>query len=130
MAEKTAVDTVTASNPFTDTSNPLLDPSSSQFKHREWLRTITTVKAQDAERSPPRLVGIAYRNLSVYGLAKHADYQRTFGNYPLVLLTRLRRLANNAPKDNVCILTSFDGLVRSGESLLVLGRPGRQVHIH
>lgn len=129
MVKEAAVDILPVQNPFTDTDNSLLDPKSPQFNHREWLRAVTAFKACNSEKSSPRVVGVAYRDLSVYGLGKRTDYQRTFGNYPLALLTQLKQWVTRTSDPDVCILTCFDGLVRSGETLLVLGRPGRQALI-
>lgn len=71
-------------------------------------------------RYAPKAFGVAFQNLSVYGYKTSTDYQHTFGNYPATLLIK----AFGHAKEQVNILNSFDGLVRQGEMLLVLGRPG------
>lgn len=115
-------------NPFLDKGNPLVDPSSPEFNQKEWLRTVMRVKSRDPERFPKRIAGVGYRDLSVDGSGEQTDYyQRTFGNYPLALLGATRKLVGTTRKTRVRILEGFDGLVKSGEMLLVLGRPGRQV---
>lgn len=66
----------------------------------------------------------ATRNLSVHGYGQPTDYQKTFGNYPLEIAGLFNRLTGRG-KTKIQILRDFDGLVKSGEMLVVLGRPGR-----
>lgn len=66
----------------------------------------------------PKELSVSFRDLVVRGVHDAAEYQRTVGNFPLwASHTFLRR---SAP---VNILKGVDGLVRSEEMLLVLGRP-------
>lgn len=68
--------------------------------------------------------GVAFRNLSAYGFSKPTDYQKTFLNYPLAVISQvLDSLFRQAKSSRKCILRDFEGVVR-GEMLLVLGRPG------
>lgn len=67
---------------------------------------------------------VAFRNLTVFGFGTSTDYQKTFANYPLAYLSRLRVLFGHTRKIRVDILKDFEGLVACGEILLVLGRPG------
>lgn len=69
-------------------------------------------------------IGLAYRDLDVYGFGTRVDYQRTFANYPQALLQRLLDRLRRVPKTRLDILRDAEGLVESGELLLVLGRPG------
>ena len=71
-----------------------------------------------------RCASVAYRNLNVYGFGTTTDYQKTFANYPLAHLSLLERLFGRLQKSRIDILRGFEGLVSSGEMLLVLGRPG------
>jgi ATP-binding cassette subfamily G (WHITE) protein 2 (PDR) len=112
-------------NPFLGSKNPLLDPNSGKFNAKAWLKTIVGIKSRDPARYPKRVAGIAYSNLSAYGYGKPTDYQKTFGNYPLEVLNLFKKAAGKAQNTKIQILRDFDGLVRSGEMLLVLGRPGR-----
>lgn len=126
MAKESPVDAATLSNPFLDRQNPLLDPAAPEFRYEEWLAAIINMKCSDPSRFPDAVAGIACTDLSVDGSSEQVNYQRTFGNYPLVILDAIkRRLTTRDSKVN--ILYDFDGLVRSGEALLVLGRPGRYV---
>lgn len=110
-------------NPFLDT-HPALDPCSPDFNARIWARPLIRHSAEDPDRYPRHVSGVAYRNLGVHGYGEGTDYQRTVLNLPLQALAMLRNLI--APRyRRVDILRGFDGLIDTGEMLLVLGRPGR-----
>ncbi|KAL8673292.1 MAG: hypothetical protein Q9168_002290 [Polycauliona sp. 1 TL-2023] len=102
-----------------------LDPKSTDFRFRDWLKMLMNVTSADPERYPMRVAGVAYKNLSAHGFGEKTDYQKTFGNYPRRLASWARCLLTNRDKPKIQILREFDGLVESGEMLLVLGRPGR-----
>lgn len=51
------------------------------------------------------------------------DYQKTVGNLPLSLASTARDLISNR-KRKVQILNGLDGVLESGEMLVVLGPPG------
>ena len=113
-------------NPFLGSENPLLDPNSGKFSSKAWLQALMSITSRDPERYPKRVAGVAYRNLSAYGFGEPTDYQKTFGNYPLKVLSSLKKLVGKVQKTRIQILRNLDGLVKSGEILVVLGRPGRQ----
>jgi ATP-binding cassette subfamily G (WHITE) protein 2 (PDR) len=70
-------------------------------------------------------LGAAFRSVGVYAIATPTDYQKTFGNFPLAVATRIAGLFGYGKrKCRIDILRECEGLVRSGEMLLVLGRPG------
>jgi ATP-binding cassette subfamily G (WHITE) protein 2 (PDR) len=52
------------------------------------------------------------------------EYQKTVGNVPLEVCAIFRWMMGTR-KHRIQILKDFDGIVRPGEILLVLGRPGR-----
>ncbi|KAL8651739.1 MAG: hypothetical protein Q9226_004576 [Calogaya cf. arnoldii] len=114
-------------NPFFGSEDPLLDPKSGKFSSKAWLETLLRITSRDPERYPRRVAGVAYKNLSAHGFGEPTDYQKTFGNYPFKLLTTARRFIGNWRKTKIQILSGCDGLIESGEMLLVLGRPGRHV---
>jgi ATP-binding cassette, subfamily G (WHITE), member 2, PDR len=112
-------------NPFDGTDNPLLDPLSGKFNHKVWIKNLIGIQSRDPDRYPKRVAGVAYKNLSAYGFGESTDYQKTFGNYPLEAAGLFRRIIGRRQQTKIQILRDFDGLVRSGEMLVVLGRPGR-----
>ncbi|KAI1390698.1 ABC-2 type transporter-domain-containing protein [Hypoxylon trugodes] len=112
-------------NPFLSPT-PTLDPNSSQFDARKWAKTLLHAFAQDPEKYPRPPVGVSWRNLGVHGFGKDTDYQKDILN----LLWRAPLIARewiSQRRRKIQILDNFDGLVKSGEMLLVLGRPGSGV---
>ncbi|ETI29379.1 hypothetical protein G647_01832 [Cladophialophora carrionii CBS 160.54] len=87
-----------AVNPFSGSRNPQLDPSSAEFRVRAWLEAVMNIASRDPERYPKGVAGVAYKNLSAHGLGDPMDYQKTFGNYAIVLLKWARRLVGRETK--------------------------------
>ncbi|KAJ9156438.1 Multidrug resistance protein cdr1 [Pleurostoma richardsiae] len=112
-------------NPFT-ASVPSLDPHSPSFNARSWAKALVHAFDRDPDRYPQAKAGVAYRGLSVHGFGTPTDYQKDVFNVllqgPLIVH---QRLSNRRRK--VQILRDIDGLARSGEMVLVLGRPGSGV---
>jgi hypothetical protein len=115
-----------AINTFLDpTSDPELDPNNDQFNSRKWVRNMLRMSSQDPDRYPHRTAGVSFRNLNVYGYGTAADYQMNFANFWLKAAGSLKGLFNSQRKVRIDILRDFEGIVHSGEMLVVLGRPGR-----
>lgn len=71
------------------------------------------------------IASVTYQNLTVYGFDDPSDCQKTFFNYPLIILTQFRgKLFSQWQKSRKYILQDFEGIVPSGQMLLVLGKPG------
>ncbi|KAI9650739.1 Multidrug resistance protein [Ciborinia camelliae] len=111
-------------NPFLGSDDPRLDPSSEKFSSRAWMKHLVHIQSRDPERYPNRTAGIAYKNLNAHGFGEPTDYQKTFGNYPLEIAGIAKRVLGLSKPTKIQILRDFDGLVRGGEMLVVLGRPG------
>ena len=103
-----------------DNENVQPDPHSPNFSYEKWI----TNMFRDPTKCRKRDSGVAYQNLNVYGFGTITDYQRTFANYPLMYLSHLGTLIGRQRKSRIDILRDFEGIVNSGEMLLVLGRPG------
>ncbi|TRM65094.1 ABC-2 type transporter-domain-containing protein [Schizophyllum amplum] len=113
-------------NPFIDNSDPRLDPNNPQFNSRLWTKTLVSLASRDPEHFPRRAAGVSFKNLNVHGFGTPTDYQKDVGNVLLSAFGSFKRMLGFG-KDNVQkiqILEDFDGLVKSGELLVVLGRPG------
>lgn len=111
-------------NPFTEShDDPRIDPRSDRFNARAWTKTLMGITSRDPERYPTRTAGVAYRSLNVHGYGNPTDYQKTFGNYPLELPGLINKWRGKGQR-KIQILQEFEGLVKSGEMLVVLGRPG------
>jgi ATP-binding cassette subfamily G (WHITE) protein 2 (PDR) len=111
-------------NPFLgDVRDPQLDPFSGKFAVRKWVQHMIGLSSRDPDKYPGRTAGVSFRNLNVHGFGSPTDYQKTFGNYPLELASIYNKLRGQK-QTKIQILRDFDGLVKSGEMLVVLGRPG------
>lgn len=69
-------------------------------------------------------MSIAFRNLSVHAFGRQTDYQRTVSNFPRACVEIISDAVIRKPHLRTDILHGFDGIVTSGEMLLVLGHPG------
>ncbi|EEH39177.2 ABC transporter CDR4 [Paracoccidioides lutzii Pb01] len=112
-------------NPFIDSeSDPELNPNNKKFNVRKWMKSILRITSRDPERYPRRTAGVSFRNLNVHGYGSTADYQTDVANIWLKAFGQLKRLVGFGEKVHIDILRDFEGLVMSGEMLIVLGRPG------
>jgi len=68
-----------------------------------------------------RRAGIVWKNLKVCGSGSAINLQKNVGSL-LMTPFRLRESFGKGPEK--IILNSFDGVLKSGEMLVVLGRPG------
>ncbi|KAF5387203.1 hypothetical protein D9757_006886 [Collybiopsis confluens] len=102
-------------------SNTTLTPIEGPFDFEKALRMMTQKKQGAA--IPTRELGVVFEDLQVVGLGSGASYQETLGSLlnPLNLIPKIQSI-RQPPTTN--ILTGFEGVVRPGEMLLVLGRPG------
>ncbi|KIM93493.1 hypothetical protein OIDMADRAFT_137891 [Oidiodendron maius Zn] len=98
-----------------------LDPQQKDFDISKWLRNF--IQDIGAEGITRKEVGIAYRNLNVSGSGAAVQLQQTVGSY-LLAPFRPGEFFSVSKKKPEAILHNFDGLLRSGELLIVLGRPG------
>lgn len=115
-------------NPFVEKNEfSSLNPHSSEFKARNWMKNLLALTSRDPERYPERAAGISFRDLSVHGFGSPTDYQKDVLN-SVLQIGHLFRLATGTGRQKIQILRNFDGLVKSGEMLVVLGRPGRYAH--
>ncbi|KAJ7128069.1 ABC-2 type transporter-domain-containing protein [Mycena filopes] len=115
-------------NPFEETArsgDETLDPRSEKFDINAWLKSVMAIVSRDPENFPTRTAGVSFRNLHVHGVGSPTDYQKTVGNVWLGVVSSVRVLFGMGNgKRKIQILRDFDGLVKSGELLVVLGRPG------
>ena len=68
-----------------------------------------------------RRAGIVFKNLVVSGSGSAINLQKDVGS---VLMAPLRLHESFGKKSEKIILNDFNGVVKTGEMLLVLGRPG------
>ncbi|KAF1980084.1 hypothetical protein BU23DRAFT_444908 [Bimuria novae-zelandiae CBS 107.79] len=96
--------------------DPAVDPSSDSFQLPKFLKMFRH-QFEQAGHSMMQ-VGIVYKNLNIYGKGQALRIQKTVGNSLMV------QDLFKGSKQHKHILRSFDGIVKSGELLIVLGRPG------
>ncbi|KAL3480136.1 ABC-2 type transporter-domain-containing protein [Aspergillus californicus] len=104
-----------------DPTDPVFDPTGDQFDHYKWARLM--MKLIDREGLPrPASTGISFQNLNVSGSGSALQYQDTMASLFLAPLRLNEVFSKRSPERH--ILRDFNGLVKSGELLIVLGRPG------
>ncbi|KAM6506920.1 hypothetical protein FALCPG4_018738 [Fusarium falciforme] len=104
-----------------DEDAPALDPVSSQFDLYKWLQNF--VRTLGEQGVTAEKTGVTWKDLNVSGSGAALQVQETVGSLMLAPL-RLGELFSFGKKEPKRILRSFDGLIKSGELLIVLGRPG------
>ncbi|KAF5011460.1 hypothetical protein FDECE_2425 [Fusarium decemcellulare] len=112
---------VSSGIPGFDAHDPTLDPTNSAFDLSKWLPSF--MKQLQDEGINLKAAGVSYKDLSVSGTGAALQLQQTLGDIiqaPLRIKDYLS-FGTKAPKQ---ILHQFDGLLRGGELLIVLGRPG------
>ncbi|KAF2192196.1 pleiotropic drug resistance protein, ABC superfamily [Zopfia rhizophila CBS 207.26] len=106
-------------SPFTAELGSQLHPNSDNFQAEAWAKAFYNIRYEADGGAPPRVAGVAFRNLSVDGIGSPTDFQSSVSNFLLkfpVLFGRGRQ--------KIHILRNIDGLVLPGEQLCVLGPPG------
>ncbi|KAE8376597.1 ABC-2 type transporter-domain-containing protein [Aspergillus bertholletiae] len=114
-------------NPFMDAEGTFLDPNSPKFSARHWVQALIVLTSQDPDRYPKRRAGLSFRHLSVSGYGSGPTYQQTVANVISQGLNDLLGGLVKRKRREVQILKDHDGIVRNGEMLLVLGKPGSGV---
>lgn len=110
-------------NPFEAAADSELDPKSPNFKARSWVKSMIKLN-HDENKTPGRTSGVSFRNLSAHGFGAATDYQADVANVWLKLADPIKNALGLAKQRRIDILRGFEGLVKSGEMLVVLGPPG------
>ncbi|RAL17144.1 putative ABC multidrug transporter [Aspergillus homomorphus CBS 101889] len=103
------------------TNDPVLNPDSKDLDLYKWLRKI--VHQLNEGGIPQKKAAIYFENLRVSGSGSALQLQQTVSDL-LTAPFRPRETFNLGSKTPKQILRGFDGVLDSGELLLVLGRPG------
>ena len=126
LARRATRETATSGDPG-DPLNPekdsSLDPHSENFRAKSWLKALLALSSDNADATPRITSGVAFRSLSAHGYGASTDYQKSVGNVWLNAVGIVRKLIQ-ARQRKIEILRDFNGVVRSGEMLVVLGPPG------
>ncbi|KAL6875257.1 ABC transporter ABCl1 [Trichoderma novae-zelandiae] len=109
-------------NPFLAGPDSPLNPASPHFSGKEWAKAIVELVRQDGGSF--RSAGVCFQNLNVHGFGEPTDYQKDVANVWFSLAGWMKGLISSSNKQRIDILRQFDGIVRNGELLIVLGPPG------
>lgn len=101
--------------------NPALDPNSADFDLYKWLRAF--MRQLDKEEIKIKRAGIVLKNLSISGTGSALNVQKTVGSM-FMSPFRVDEYLNFRSKPVKRILRTVEGVLKSGEMLIVLGRPG------
>jgi ATP-binding cassette subfamily G (WHITE) protein 2 (PDR) len=98
-----------------------LDPASPKFDLYKWIRY--AMRAVDQDEIKIARAGVTMKNVTVRGTGSALNLQKNVGS---VLMAPLRFSENFSfgKKAAKTIIRNFDILMKSGEMLIVLGRPG------
>ncbi|KAL2162348.1 hypothetical protein VTH06DRAFT_7261 [Thermothelomyces fergusii] len=111
-------------NPFhiaSDDKESPLNPNGPKFSARAWAQAVVDMATGEGHQF--RTTGVAFQNLNVHGFGSPTDFQKDVVNVWLEAVGLLRRITGHG-KRRIDILRGFDGLIRQGEMLVVLGPPG------
>ncbi|ORY82114.1 bfr1+ protein [Protomyces lactucae-debilis] len=92
------------------------------FSLERYVRSM--MQQSEKEGRKGRSAGVAFKDVSTYGKGADISYQQTIFD-PILSLVRFKEtLASFRHTPTKKIISNFNGLVREGEMLLVLGKPG------
>lgn len=109
-------------NPFEADPGSIIDPNSDNFNPKAYVKALYNLQQQN-DGVKGRTAGVAFRNLGAYGHGTTMDYQTNVGSALLQAVAGIRKIFGGG-QHRINILRNFDGLVRAGEMLIVLGPPG------
>ena len=101
--------------------DPRVDPEKPEFDVSLWARAF--VRAMDEEGIRKSRAGFAFKDLNVSGTGSALSLQSDVASI-LMAPFRLNEYVQFGHKPHKMIIQNFDGVVKSGEMLIVLGRPG------
>ncbi|CAH0021151.1 unnamed protein product [Clonostachys rhizophaga] len=111
--------------PYNPEPGSRLDPQSPSFNARAWVKAFVKLSETDPSAASSRFLGVAFKNLGAYGWSTGAESQPTVTNIALRAVTSLAGLAGGRRQGKrIDILRDFEGVIKEGELLLVLGPPG------
>ncbi|KAF8997054.1 pleiotropic drug resistance ABC transporter [Cyathus striatus] len=106
---------------FRESSSDTTLAGDQPFDFEKTLRDI--IRKREEHNIKTRELGVVFKDLEVVGLGATASYQETLGSLfsPKTIIENIQTL-RHPPLRN--ILSGFEGVVRPGEMILVLGSPG------
>lgn len=111
--------------PFGDqAAKNAFDTTSPDWTFGAYLAATTKHGDNSGNLPPSAEMSVLFDSLVVVGAGSGAKYQDNIGRSALGPVTALKNLLSSKRVPETTILHGIDGLVRAGEMLLVLGRPG------
>ncbi|GKU06341.1 abc transporter cdr4 [Fusarium langsethiae] len=107
-------------NAFSPQPGTKLDPNSTNFDPRAWVKAFVKLVESEDNSAPSRSLGVAFKNLNVYGWGTGAEHQKTVVDYPLDAAYYVLGLLGRGKKRRVDILRNFEGVIEQGELLLTI----------
>ncbi|KAK5688623.1 hypothetical protein LTS10_000601 [Elasticomyces elasticus] len=104
-----------------EVTDPVFDPNSSKFDLYKYLRK--TLQTFDKEEIHVPRAGVVMKDVNVKGTGAALNLQSSVGSFFMSPL-RIGEHLSFGKKDSKHILRNFNALMKSGELLIVLGRPG------
>ncbi|KAJ5520314.1 CDR ABC transporter [Penicillium fimorum] len=101
--------------------DPALDPQSGKFDLQKWLKLAFTDITRDGHAGHSS--DVVFKQLNVYGSGAALQFQNTVTS-ALTALVRVPQIIRESRSPPRRILKDFNGILKTGELLLVLGRPG------
>ncbi|KAH7325675.1 ABC-2 type transporter-domain-containing protein [Stachybotrys elegans] len=100
-----------------------LNPHGDSFDARHWARSLSRFVREHGQGY--RKTGFSFQSMNVFGFGTPTDHQSDVGSVIIDLPNKLLNLfTKNNGQRRIDILRGFDGVVRAGEMLVVLGPPG------
>ncbi|PSR88503.1 ABC transporter [Coniella lustricola] len=101
-----------------------MDSSLSPQGARADAEKTAVARSAGRQKTTQSSMSLAFGQLSVHALGRQTDYQRTVSNFPLASAKRAANWMKGRSRFRIDILQGLEGVVSSGEMLLVLGNPG------
>ena len=111
----------TADGETLNEDDPVLNPSAKEFDLRMYLTKVLRDFSREGIESSH--AGIVFKNLTVSGSGAALQFQSTVASM-MSLPSQVKDLWRERNSPSKSILHDFNGTLKSGELLLVLGRPG------
>lgn len=102
--------------------DPRIDPGNEKFDAYLWARKRLRLLQQEGVK-PPR-ASITFKNMNVSGSGEALQLQSTVASVLAAPLRPANFFSFAKGKQHKTILRNFDGVIKGGELLMVLGRPG------
>ena len=99
--------------------DPVLNPSSPEFDFYKWVRMF--MRQMETDGIKHRRAGFTFKNLTVTGTGSSIHLQQDLSD---IILLPIRLFQRGAKSQEKKILRNFNGVLKDGEMLIVLGKPG------